>query len=170
MDKFKRFVLQMLPRILSALLVFMIVLSTVDLYLIKDIAKIINLTGSLRGMSQQLVKQEILGHPNDQLREDITQLLQDLQEGGEAYGIKTPLQNVEYQNDLSILSRYWYTLQGEIDTVRVQGPEGTEILYISDHFYEIANRAVGVSQAYSDQITRILYMCSNSLTVSLLYG
>ena len=49
MDKFKRFVLQMLPRILSALLVFMIVLSTVDLYLIKDIAKIINLTGSLQG-------------------------------------------------------------------------------------------------------------------------
>ena len=120
MDQFKHFALQTLPKILSALLVFMIVLSTIDLYLVKDIAKIINLTGSLRGMSQQLVKQEILGHPNDQLREDITQLLQDLQKGGEDFGIDTPLQNVEYQNDLSILSRYWYTLQGEIDTVRVQ--------------------------------------------------
>ena len=168
MDKFKRFVLQMLPRILSALLVFMIVLSTVDLYLIKDIAKIINLTGSLRGMSQQLVKQEVLGHPNDQLREDITQLLQDLQEGGEAYGIKTPLQNVEYQNDLSILNRYWPALQGEIDTVRVTGPEGTEILYVSDHFHEIANRAVYTSQAYSDQITKDLIIIEGGMILCAL--
>ena len=168
MDKFKRFVLQMLPRILSALLVFMIVLSTIDLYLIKDIAKIINLTGSLRGMSQQLVKQEILGHPNDQLREDITQLLQDLQEGGEAYGIDTPLQNVEYQNDLSLLGRYWYTLQGEIDTVRVTGPEGSEILYVSDHFYEIANRAVYTSQAYSDQITKDLIIIEGGMILCAL--
>ena len=163
MEKFKRFVLQTLPKILSVLLVFMIVLSTIDLYLIKDIAKIINLTGGLRGMSQQLVKQEVLGRPNDRLREDITQLLQDLQEGGEAYGIHTPLQNVEYQNDLSVLSRYWYTLQGEIDTVRVKGPEGTEILDVSDRFYEIANRAVYISQVYSDQITKDLILIEGGM-------
>ena len=163
MENFKRFVLQALPKILSVLLVFMIVLSTIDLYLIKDIAKIINLTGGLRGMSQQLVKQEVLGHPNDRLREDITQLLQDLQEGGEAYGIHTPLQNVEYQNDLSVLSRYWPALQGEIDTVRVNGPEGTEILDVSDRFYEIANRAVYVSQVYSDQITRDLIIIEGGM-------
>ena len=114
-------------------------------------------------MSQQLVKQEVLGRPNDQLREDITQLLQDLQEGGEAYGIHTPLQNVEYQNDLSVLSRYWHTLQGEIDTVRVKGPEGTEILDVSDRFYEIANRAVYTSQVYSDQITRDLILIEGGM-------
>ena len=114
-------------------------------------------------MSQQLVKQEVLGHPNDQLRENVTQLLQNLQEGGEAYGIHTPLQNVEYQNDLSILSRYWHTLQGEIDTVRVKGPEGTEILDVSDRFYEIANRAVYTSQVYSDQITRDLILIEGGM-------
>lgn len=114
-------------------------------------------------MSQQLVKQEVLGRPNDRLREDITQLLQDLQEGGDAYGIHTPLQNVEYQNDLSVLSRYWYTLQGEIDTVRVKGPEGTEILDVSDRFYEIANRAVYISQVYSDQITRDLILIEGGM-------
>ena len=156
MDKFKHFVLQTLPKILSVLLAFMIALSTIDLYQIKDIAKIINLTGGIRGISQQLVKQEILGLPNDHLRENITELLLELKDGGETYGIDTPLQNVEYQSSLAILTRYWNTLQAELDTVRASGPEETDILYISDHFYQMADQTVNICQAYSDQITKDL--------------
>lgn len=155
MEKLKSFFLQTLPKILSLLLAFLIFLSTMDVRLLQGTAKIINLTGSVRGMSQQLVKQEILGLPNDHLQQTLTELMRELKEGKGANGI-TPLQNGEYQSSLMVLTRYWATLQDEIENVRANGVSGSEILYISDHFYTLADQTVAKAEQYSNEITHDL--------------
>lgn len=122
MEKIKNFVTQTVPKVLSVLLTFLILLSMMDVRLLQGTAKTINCTGSARGMSQKLVKQEILGLRNDQMINDLTELLLELKEGGTTYGI-TPLRNVEYRSSVAVLTRYWDTLQEEIQVVRTQGVE-----------------------------------------------
>ena len=155
MEKFKHFLLQTMPKILSLLLVVLIFLSSLDVHFLQGTAEIINLTGGVRSMSQQLVKQEILGLPNDGQMEAITQLITELRNGGDTYGID-PMQNIEYQSSLAVLNRYWYALEDEIRAVRAGGAEGTDILYVSEHFYTLADQSTAKAVAYSDQITRDL--------------
>lgn len=164
MEKFKHFLLQTMPKILSLLLVILIFLSSMDIRFLQGTAKVIDLTGSLRGMSQQLVKQEILGLPNDSTIDSITLLIEELRQGGSTYDV-SPLQNVEYQSSLAILDRYWKTLQDEIKAVRVGGAEGSDILYVSEHFYTLADQSVNKAVVYSDQITRDLLILNYAMVL-----
>lgn len=176
METLKIFFLQTVPKILSVLLAFLIFLSTMDVRLLQDTAKIINLTGSVRGISQQLVKQEVLGLPNDHLRQTITELMRELKEGHGANGI-TPLQNGDYQSGLIVLARYWTTLQEEIENVRANGVSGSEILYVSDHFYTLADQTAAKAEQYSTDIVRDLQtmeygmtLCSLIMVALMLFG
>ena len=164
MEKIKNFVTQTVPKVLSVLLTFLILLSMMDVRLLQGTAKTINCTGSARGMSQKLVKQEILGLRNDQMINDLTELLLELKEGGTTYGI-TPLRNVEYRSSVAVLTRYWDTLQEEIQVVRTQGVENSDILYVSEHFYELADQAVKYSEEYSTEITEDLRSIENLMVV-----
>ena len=164
MEKFKSFLLQTLPKILSLLLVVLIFLSGMDVHFLRGTAKAIDLTGSLRGKGQQLVKQELLGVHNDELIADIPVLIEELREGGKTHDV-TPMQNVEYQSSLAILAKYWDTLEGTIQAVRATGPEGTDILYVSDHFYTLADQSVAKAVAYSDQITRDLQIIEYAMVL-----
>lgn len=164
MEKLKSFLLQTLPKILSFLLVVLILLSTMDVRALQGIANVISLTGSLRGESQQLVKQEILGMPNNTLLESIPKLIEELRSGGGPH-VPTPMQNVEYQNSLTVLSRYWNTLEDEIMLVRANGAQGTDILYISEHFYTLADQAVTKAVAYSDQISMDLQTIDQAMVL-----
>lgn len=164
MEKIKNFVTQTVPKVLSVLLTFLILLSMMDVRLLQGTAKTINCTGSARCMSQKLVKQEILGLRNDQMINDLTELLLELKEGGTTYGI-TPLRNVEYRSSVAVLTRYWDTLQEEIQVVRTQGVENSDILYVSEHFYELADQAVKYSEEYSTEITEDLRSIENLMVV-----
>ena len=163
-EKVKNFVTQTVPKVLSVLLTFLILLSMMDVRLLQGTAKIINCTGSARGLSQKLVKQEILGVRNDKLIDDLTELLLELKEGGTVYGI-TPLRNVEYQSSVAVMTRYWETLQEEIQVVRARGAENSEILYVSEHFYELAEQTVNYSEKYSAQITEDLRSIEDSMVI-----
>lgn len=164
MEKVKHFLLQTMPKILSLLLVVLIFLSSMDVHFLRGTAKIIDLTGGVRGMSQQLVKQEILGLPNDSQIASIEQLITELRNGGSTY-VAIPLQNVEYQSSLAVLNRYWFTLKDEIMALRTGGAEGTDILYVSEHFYTLADQSVTKAVAYSDQITRDLQVINYAMVL-----
>lgn len=144
-----------MSKVLSVLLMFLILLSMMDVQFLQGTAKVINCSGSARGLSQRLVKQELLGLPNDTLADELTVLLQELKEGGDTYGI-TPLTNVEFQSSVSVLTRYWETLLAEIQVVRTQGAENSHILEVSEHFYSLADATVACAEAYAAQIAKDL--------------
>lgn len=164
MGKIKNTVAQTVPKVLSVLLTFLIFLSMMDVRLLQGTAKVINSTGSVRGMSQQLVKQEILGLPNDQAIADLTQLLLELKEGGDVYGI-TPMRYVEYQSRLATETKYWDTLQAEIYTLRSKGLENSNILEVSDHFYKLANDTVDASEIYCAKVTEDLLKIETGMVI-----
>lgn len=49
--------------------------------------------------------------------------------------------------------------------VRTQGAENSDILYVSEHFYELADQAVKQSEEYSTQITEDLRSIENLMVV-----
>lgn len=144
-----------MSKVLSVLLTFLILLSMMDVQFLQGTAKVINCTGSARGLSQRIVKQEILGLRNDQMIDDLSVLLRELKVGGNTYGI-TPLTNVEYQSSVTTLTRYWETLRQEILIVRIQGVEHSNIMEVSEQFYALAEATVTCAEKYSAQITQDL--------------
>lgn len=126
-----------------------------DVNLLRSSTAAVNYTQAVRSTGQRLVKQEILGVPNDALMEELTELLQELKNGGTTYGI-VPLRNVAYQSSLTILTRYWDTLRDEIQIVRAQGADNSEILPISEQFDSLAETSVTCAQTYLTEISNDL--------------
>lgn len=146
------FITQTLPKILAVVMLLLIYLSFNDVKQIQGVSSVINYTGSLRGLSQRIVKQEIQGIETDEMRADFLLILGELRNGGEMYGI-TPLKEQRYQQCLDSLTLYWKTLNQELDKVRALGAENTDIEAVSEKFYTLAEDAVGAADTFAAKIT-----------------
>lgn len=136
-------------------MLLLIYLSFMDVKEIQGVSTVINYTGSLRGLSQRIVKQEIQGIPTDETRAELLLILGELRNGGEVYGI-TPLKEQRYQHSLDSLTLYWKTLNQELDKVRTLGAENTDIEEVSEKFYTLADEAVGAADAFAAKISEEL--------------
>jgi len=112
-------------------------------------ARVINYTGIVRGATQRLVKLEISKHPNDELIYYLDKILLDLQNGGGQYNL-IKLQDEEYLKNLSKLSGMWENLKEEISRTRLYGVDNTNILELSEIYFDIANNTVNAAEIYAD--------------------
>ena len=167
MEKMNNFLNHVLPKILSVILVFLIFTSMIDSNLIQGCARVVNYTASVRGGSQRIVKLVIMGQPYSDLINESEIILNELKNGGKIHNL-VPLQSVQYQKDLAIMAQYWYTLKQELAKVNVYGWENTDILAVSERFFELANTTVSSAETYSDELAKNLLRVEYAMAVTSL--
>ena len=167
MEKVNNFLNHVLPKILSVILVFLIFTSMIDSNLIQGCARVVNYTASVRGGSQRIVKLVIMGQPYSDLINESEIILNELKKGGKIHNL-VPLQSVQYQKDLAIMTQYWYALKQELAKVNVYGWENTDILTVSERFFELANTTVSSAETYSDELAKDLLRVEYAMAVTSL--
>ena len=114
-------------------------------------ARVINYTGLVRGATQREVKLEITGNPNDELIDYLDGILEDLKyEDGDYNLVK--LDDNDYEKKLDTQIAFWILLKNEIYKVREYGYENTDIVNLSEEYFQLADQTVSAAEKYSERI------------------
>lgn len=140
-------------RALMLILIVVVFLIMLQISYLQGTARVINYAGIVRGATQREVKLEIAGHPNDALSERLDSILTELK-SGEGSNQLVSLQDKEYQHHLDVQIAYWEELKKEIEKVRRYGYEHTEIIEMSEAYFELADQTVSAAEHYSEKIAQ----------------
>lgn len=66
------------------------------------------------------------------------------------------------------MTQYWYALKQELAKVNVYGWENTDILTVSERFFELANTTVSSAEIYSDELAKNLLRVEYAMAVTSL--
>lgn len=138
----------------SVLIVVLIVLVGLMMLQINNLqgtARVINYAGLVRGATQREVKLEITGNPNDELIQYLDDVLSGLKYADGHYNLVS-LKDPTYQTKLDAQMDYWKQLKSEIQTVRKKGYEDTDIVSMSEAYFQLADETVFAAERYSDKI------------------
>lgn len=142
--------------VLILILIVLIVCMMIDVRNLQGNARVINYAGIVRGATQRLMKLEIAGQDSDELEEYLDQIFEGLMHGGGKYNL-TKLDDDTYQTKLNELHEYWGDLKDEVDLVREKGYEQTDIIDMSEHYFQMADETVTAaedcSQTYASRIS-----------------
>lgn len=122
---------------------------------IQGTARVINYAGIVRGATQRLVKLEMIGEENLGLEKYLDEIMKGLLYGGGQYELIS-LDDKEYQEELLDLSAYWEELKIELEEVRTQGYENTEILQMSEEYFQRANKTVASAEKYAEHYAKLI--------------
>lgn len=140
-------------RALMLILIVVVFLMMLQISYLQGTARVINYAGIVRGATQRAVKLEIAGHQNDALSERLDSILTELK-SGEGSNQLVSLQDKEYQHHLDVQIAYWEELKKEIEKVRRYGYEHTEIIEMSEAYFELADQTVSAAEHYSEKIAQ----------------
>lgn len=138
----------------SCLIVILIVLVAIMMVFIGKLqgtARVINYTGLVRGATQREVKLEISGNPNDELINYLDGILEDLKYKDGDYNL-IKLDNNDYEKKLDTQIAFWILLKDEIYKVREYGYENTDIVNLSEEYFQLADQTVSAAEKYSERI------------------
>lgn len=142
----------------SLLIVVMMVLVTTMIFQINSLqgtARVINYAGIVRGATQRAVKLEIVGQGNDELIIFLDEILNGLKYESGKYNL-VRLDDEVYQNDLDIQMEYWQKLKSEMYSVRKFGYESTNIVDVSEQYFQMADDTVSAAEEYSESIATVI--------------
>lgn len=120
----------------SALIIILIVLVANMMVEIKNLqgtARVINYAGLVRGATQRAVKLEVIGNSDDE------------------YNLVS-LRDTDYQKKLDIQIDYWGKLKNEINNVRENGVDNSDIVDMSEMYFSLADQTVSAAERYSEDI------------------
>ncbi|MFV0518634.1 MAG: GGDEF domain-containing protein [Lachnospirales bacterium] len=140
--------------ILAALLVLIVILISLLMNNVNNLqgtARVVNYTGIVRGATQRLVKLEIVEKPNDGLMENLDKIIYGLQTSSTEYDLVS-LKDDEFQKNVSDLNFMWGELKSEIYKTRELGWENTNIIELSEEYFQLADKTVSSAEVYSQQI------------------
>lgn len=143
-----------IPIIQSILILFLIVMVLSMMIQIKHLqgtARVINYAGLVRGATQREVKLEITGDERDDLIHYLNQIMSGLKYEDGNYNL-VKLDDKNYQKCLDEQMQYWKKLKNEIYRVRDNGYENTDIVKVSEKYFEYADRTVTAAERYSEKI------------------
>ena len=124
----------------AALILLMIVLTAGMMLQIRSLqgnARVVNYAGILRGATQRLVKLEIAGVPSSELSDNLDDIFSGLLHGGGKYSL-TRMDDADYQSKLSLQYDYWKQLKDEIQRVRQNGYQNSQIMPMSETYFQLA--------------------------------
>jgi len=139
-----------LQAVCFAILVILFIFVVVGVKKIQGTDRVINYAGIVRGQSQRLVKLEMAGEQHPEMIKEIDDILEGLENGGGKYQI-VKINNFIYELRLKELKKYWPTLKKEIEAVREKGWKNTDIILISERFFEFADMTVNAAESYSQR-------------------
>ena len=131
----------------SYLIVFMII----QINRLQGTARVINYAGLVRGATQREVKLEITGNQKDELIKYLDNILSGLRYQEGQYDL-VKIHDKEYQDKLRIQSEYWEIFNTEIGVVRSKGYQNTDIVNMSEIYFEMADETVFAAENYSEKI------------------
>lgn len=140
----------------STLIVVLIFLVTAMMFQINQLqgtARVINYAGLVRGATQREVKLEITRNPNDELITYLDDILSGLKYEDGHYNLIS-LNDKDYQKKLDVQIAYWHKLKEEIEKVREQNYQNTDIVEMSETYFELADETVAAAETYSEKIAR----------------
>ena len=140
---------RIIPVILAAALFITGLLSILSIHGLQGNARVINYAGVVRGGTQQLVKQELDGKPNDDLLQQLDGILAEL-DTGEGDNHLDRLADEHYQDLISQMKVLWDTLKEEIQQVR-QGSGGAQLFLLSEEYFTLCNQAVNAAELYAEK-------------------
>lgn len=143
--KLKRSKNKMIERFLQGFLIIILVILTIfmmnDVNKIQGNARVINYAGIIRGATQREIKLEISGNKNNSLIRYLDNIFDGLMDGGGKYQL-TKLNDQKYQKKLVELNKSWISLKEEIQKVREDGYENTNIIEMSENYFYLADETV----------------------------
>ena len=143
--------ISILQSCLALILVILVALMMVEIGNLKGTARVINYAGLVRGATQRAVKLEITGTRNDELIAYLDDILSDLTSGDGHYEL-VKLKDAAYQERLDIQRAYWERLKAEVAAARQRGYENTQIVAMSETYFEMADETVSAAEHYSEKI------------------
>ena len=147
------------PGLLALLFCFISIFALMTMLHMQGNARVINYTGIARGATQQLVKQEMNGFPNDALLYHLDGIVSELSTG-EGENNLVALPDESYQALMGQMQQEWRELKEEIGRVR-EGQPSRRLFDLSESYFDLADRAVSAAERYSE--TRV----TNSIGVLL---
>lgn len=110
----------------------------------------INYAGLVRGTTQRIVKLENMQSPQDEMLEEVESIIIGLRYGSDDLNL-VRLDDSAFQDKMQELEDYFETLKVEIQLVRENGYENTQIIEKSEQFFRICDEATGLAEAYSQR-------------------
>lgn len=152
------------------LFAFVSITSTSSIRLLQGNARVVNYMGIVRGATQKLVKEEIMGwyllstdapsqgtsdwYPNDALIARLDSIVDELLSGEGPNGLVV-LQDEVYLSNLRLVQAHWTRLKELIAQVRA-GADPSELFASSQEYFTLANETVFSAELYSEaQVQRI---------------
>ena len=117
---------------------------------IQGTARVVNYAGLVRGTTQQIIKLEIAGFPQDEMIESVASFIVGLREGSDTWNL-VRLNDAQFQHKLTELSADFDDVREEILKVRQVGYQNTDIIAESEAFFGICDEATGLAEAYSQK-------------------
>ena len=141
----------LLQQILIFVLIFLVIFMMVQIQNLHGTAHVVNYASLVRGATQREVKLEITGTANDMQIEYLDKILSGLKYEDGNYNLVS-LKDSAYQQCLDNQIEYWELLKEEIYTVREKGYENTNVVSMSETYFEYADETVTAAEQYSEKI------------------
>jgi diguanylate cyclase (GGDEF)-like protein len=138
--------------VMIILFVFVSFLSLSSIVKLHGNARVVNYVGIVRGATQKLVKEELMGHPDDALIARLDSIITELRtEKQTNLHDLVVLPDREFLNHMKQVQEHWGRLQNQIREVR-QG-RGRQLLYDSSQYYfNLVNDTAFSAERYSEQV------------------
>lgn len=144
--------------ILIGILIILTICMIADVKKLQGNARVVNYAGIIRGATQRMVKLEVVEEGNDELIQYLDDIFSGLMHGGGKYSL-THLEDTDYNRKLNRLYSYWSKLKEEVTKVREEGYKNTDIINMSEEYFQLADEMVGAaencSQRYATRINQI---------------
>ncbi len=140
----------------STLIIFLVILVSLMMYQIEKLqgtARVINYAGLVRGATQREIKLEITRNPNDELITYLDNILSGLKYEDGHYDLIS-LNDKDYQKKLDVQISYWHKLKEEIEAIRTDNYQNTDIVEMSETYFQLADETVDAAETYSEKIAR----------------
>ncbi len=147
-------ILAIFRSIFIVVLIVLVVIMMVQIGKLKGTARVVNYAGIVRGATQRLVKLEMSGEFNEELKVSLDNITNGLKYGDDCYGLIS-LNNDTYQDSLDELIIYWQQLKDQIEQVRNNAGSDVErekLLKMSEEYFMLADATVSAAEVYSDEI------------------
>ena len=153
-DRRKRHISKMIRFLMTVLTSILIVLILIIILMVSRIqgtARVVNYAGLVRGKTQQIIKLEDAGMPQDEMIADVEGYIEGLRFGSEELDLVS-LDDKAFQAKMEELDAYFDTLKQEINLVRQVGYENTNIIQKSETFFSLCDVATGLAETYAQRI------------------
>lgn len=144
-------IIRFLMTVLTSILIVLILIIILMVSRIQGTARVVNYAGLVRGKTQQIIKLEDAGMPQDEMISDVEGYIEGLRFGSEELDLVS-LDDKAFQAKMEELDAYFDTLKQEIDLVRQVGYENTNIIQKSETFFSLCDVATGLAEAYAQRI------------------